>query len=296
MIKIQIPATSANLGAGFDALGLAVDLYNYVTVGESDRLEIVTSDDTVVPTDESNLVYRSARYLFEKCGKKLNGLKIIQQNNIPMTRGLGSSSACIIAGLYGANILLGSPFNTDELVNIAAKLEGHPDNTTPALLGGIVTAAYDNSRVYWTKQEIYRHLDFFAVVPDFELSTAMARKCLPETVAHVDARFNLSRAALFSASLLQGKYENIRVAVNDRLHQPFRMGLIVHADEIFKKSYELGAYGTYVSGAGPTIMSIVSTENRGYEKEIRRYLDSLELQSWKIYRLSIDNLGTRVVL
>ncbi len=295
MIKIQIPATSANLGAGFDSLGLAVNLYNYVTIGLSDHLDISTSDHSVVPTDESNLIYISAKYLFEECGKPLEGLHIIQENHIPMTRGLGSSSACIIAGLYGANILLGNPFNTNELVNIATEIEGHPDNTTPALLGGIVTAAYDQKQVYWTKQEIYRHLDFFAIVPDFELSTTMARKVLPDTVSHMDARYNLSRAALFSASLLQGKYENIRVAVNDKLHQPYRMSLIQYAHEIFDKTYQLGAYGTYISGAGPTIMSIVNTENRAFETDIKDYLNELGLTHWNIYRLAIDNLGTRVV-
>ena len=297
MLKIQIPATSANLGAGFDSLGLAVNLYNYVWIGKSDILEIFSADGTKIPTDETNLVYVSAKYLFEQCGKKLDGIKILQENNIPMTRGLGSSSACIIAGLYGANLILGSPFNTDELVNIAAKIEGHPDNTTPALLGGIVTSVYEeNRKVHWVKQEIYRHLDFFAIVPDFELSTAFARQCLPETVSHMDARYNLARAALFSASLLQGKYENIRIAVTDRLHQPYRMELIPHAQDVFDKTYALGAYGTYISGAGPTIMSIVGTKNYGFEKEVRRYLDESGLETWKIYKLSIDNLGTRVVL
>lgn len=296
MLKIQIPATSANLGAGFDSLGLAVDLYNYVSIEESDRLDISTSDGSWVPKTEENLIYVSAKHLFDKCGKPLGGLKIVQENNIPMTRGLGSSSACIIAGLYGANILLGSPFNTDELVNIAAQIEGHPDNTTPALLGGIVTAAVDGKRVFWVKQEIYRHLDFYAIVPDFELSTTLARKSLPDTVGHMDARFNLSRAALFSSSLLQGKYENIRVAVNDKLHQPYRMRLIPHSEEVFEKTYALGAYGTYISGAGPTIMSIVSTENKVYEKEIRRYLDEVGLVKWKIFKLAIDNRGTCVVM
>ncbi|HIR41448.1 MAG TPA: homoserine kinase, partial [Candidatus Egerieicola pullicola] len=137
MIKIQIPATSANLGAGFDSLGLAVNLYNYIELEPSDRLEICSTDDTQIPTDETNLVYTSVKYLFDLCGKPLPGLRIRQTNHIPMTRGLGSSSACIIGGLYGANVLLGGPFNTDELVDLAAQIEGHPDNTTPALLGGI---------------------------------------------------------------------------------------------------------------------------------------------------------------
>lgn len=295
MIKIMIPATSANLGAGFDSLGLAVNLYNYVLMEESDTVDISTSDGSKVPKTERNLVYSSAKKLFEKCGKSLTGLKLIQENNIPITRGLGSSSACIIAGLYGANIMLDSPLNTDELVNLAAKLEGHPDNTTPALLGGIVTAVCDNGRVYWVKQEIYRHLDFYAIVPDFELSTKKARACLPETVTHTDARYNLSRAALFSASLLQGKYENIRIAVGDKLHQPYRMKLIANSDSVFDKTYALGAYATYISGAGPTIMSIVSSENKVFENEMQRYLNTTGLKKWKLYKLSIDNQGTRVV-
>lgn len=295
MLKIKIPATSANLGAGFDSLGLAVNLYNYVSLEESDKIEISSSDGSIVPTTSDNLIYSSAEFLFKECGKKLNGLKIIQENNIPMTRGLGSSSACIIGGLYGANIMLGTPFNTDELVNIASKLEGHPDNTTPALLGGIVTAVCENGNVYWVKQEIYRHLNFFAIVPSFELSTTLARNALPETVSHMDARFNLSRAALFSSSLLQGKFENIRVAVNDKLHQPYRMKLIPNACKVFDKSYGLGSYGTYISGAGPTIMSIVSAENKLFESEMRTYLDEIGLNDWKIYKLSIDNNGARVV-
>lgn len=296
MIKIRIPATSANLGAGFDALGLAVNLYNYVSIDLWDHLDISTVDGTEIPTDETNLIYIAAKSLFDRCGKKLEGLKIVQENHIPMTRGLGSSSACIIGGLYGANILLGSPFNTDELVNIATEIEGHPDNTTPALLGGIVTSSFDRGNVYWVKQEIYRHLDFYAIIPDMELSTTLARKCLPQTVSHEDARYNLSRAALFSASLLQGKYENIRVAVNDKLHQPYRFHLIPHAEEIFTKTYEENAYGTYISGAGPTIMSIVNAENKSFAPAMRNYLGELGLQNWELKRLSIDNIGTRVML
>lgn len=296
MIKIQVPATSANLGAGFDSLGLAVNLYNYVSIEEWDTVEISTSDGTVVPTGKDNMIYSAVEYLYQTCGKTLPGLRIVQENNIPMTRGLGSSSACIIGGLYGANILLGSPFNTDELVDLAAKIEGHPDNTTPALLGGIVTAVNSDDHVLWVKQEIYRHLNFYAIIPNFELSTALARKALPEMVSHQDARYNLSRAALFSASLLQGKYENIREAVNDKLHQPFRMKLIAHADQVFQKSYKLGSYGTYISGAGPTIMSIVGMENKQFEARMRRYLDKIGLNEWKILKLSIDNQGARVNL
>ena len=128
MIRIRIPATSANLGAGFDCLGLAVNLYNSIDMEESDRVNISSMDGTWVPTTKANMIYSSAAHLYELCGRELQGLKILQQNNIPMTRGLGSSSACIVGGLAGANMLLGNPFSKDELVNIASELEGHPDN------------------------------------------------------------------------------------------------------------------------------------------------------------------------
>ena len=169
MIKIQIPATSANLGAGFDALGLALNYYNYVNIEEADGIFIESLDGTDIPKDETNLVYDTAKTLFDICGKPLNGLKIQQLNNIPMARGLGSSSACIIAGLVGANQLLGEPMGLDDLVNLSAQIEGHPDNTAPALLGGIVTAVFDGKCVHWVKQEVYTTLKFVVVIPLFPL-------------------------------------------------------------------------------------------------------------------------------
>lgn len=295
MIRVQIPATSANLGAGFDCLGLALNLYNYVDMELSDEIDITSSDNTNVPKGKGNLVYTSAEHLFNLCGKKLEGLKIIQQNNIPMTRGLGSSSACIVGGLVGANALLGNPMTIDDLVNIAASIEGHPDNTTPSLLGGIVTSAIDSDKVYWTKQEVNADLKIVVAIPDFKLSTALARSCLPSDVSHVDARFNLSRAALFSVSLLQGKYENIKIAVDDKLHQPYRIGLINMGEEVFKKAYELLAYGVYISGAGPTIASITSNENTSFFGKMRVFLDQSGLKGWQLKQLSVDNVGATIL-
>ena len=187
MIKIKIPATSANLGAGFDALGLALSYYNYVNMEEADGCHIKSLDDTEVPTDETNLIYHTAKTVYEICGKDFKGLTIEQTNHIPMARGLGSSSACIIAGLVGANHLMGNPLSLDEMVNLSAQIEGHPDNTAPALLGGIVTAVLDGKCVHWVKQEVFTTLKFIAVIPDFELKTEKARACLPKEVAHSDA-------------------------------------------------------------------------------------------------------------
>lgn len=293
MLHIRIPATSANLGAGFDALGLAVTLYNEVSVEESDRIEILSSDGVPVPIDSSNLIYSTVEQLYKECGKRLGGLKIEQVNRIPMTRGLGSSSACIVAGLLAGNRMLGNPYGVDDLVDRAAQIEGHPDNTTPALLGGIVTSVFDGKKVHYVRQEVDSRLRFVAVVPDFELKTSVARGCLPQTVPFRDAVHNLSRAALFSSSLLTGKYENLKTAVGDALHQPYRLPLIPHAENVFAKCYELGAYAVYISGAGPTIMGIVDGANREYLPLIRQYLVDNGL-CWSVQNLEIDNFGTQI--
>lgn len=295
MIKIQIPATSANLGAGFDALGLALDHYNYVEMEESDSISISSLDGIDVPTDESNLIYISAKDLFDVCGKKLSGLTIRQTNNIPMARGMGSSSACIVAGLVGANRLLGKPLTTDDIVDLAAQIEGHPDNTAPALLGGIVTAVFDGKKVHWVKQEVYTKLKFVTIIPDFELKTEKARACLPKEISHKDAVYNLSRAALFSASLLTGKFENLRTAVHDKLHQPYRMPLIPNAREIFDIAYNHGAYGAYISGAGPTIIAIVDENNEYFAGKMRFSLGNAGLDGWQVQEHHIDNLGTQIL-
>lgn len=295
MINIQIPATSANLGAGFDALGLALNYYNYVNIEEADGIQIKSLDSCEVPFDENNLIYDTAKKLYEICGKKFIGLRIEQINNIPMARGLGSSSACIIAGLVGANKLMGEPMTLDELVNLSAQIEGHPDNTAPALLGGIVTAVFDGKVVHWVKQEVHTSLKFVVVIPDFELKTERARACLPKEVAFTDAVYNLSRAALFSASLLTGKYENLRTSVHDKLHQPYRMELIPHGREVFDIAYSLGAYAAYVSGAGPSLMTIVDDKNEFFYGKLRFALKNIGLESWDVKELSVDNKGTQII-
>ncbi|MGN1114478.1 MAG: homoserine kinase [Oscillospiraceae bacterium] len=295
MIRIRIPATSANLGAGFDALGLALNFYNYVEMEESDTIDISSTDGLDIPTDQSNLIYISAKDLYKVCGKELKGLKLVQTNNIPLARGLGSSSACIIAGLVGANKMLGNPLSKDDLVDLSAQIEGHPDNTAPALLGGIVTAVFDGRKVHWVKQEVFTKLKFVAIIPDFELKTEKARACLPNEIPRKDAVYNLSRAALFSASLLTGKYENLRTAVDDKLHQPYRMPLIDHCKDIFDMAYTHGAYAVYVSGAGPTIMAIADESNKYFSGKVKFSLDNMGLTNWQVHELKIDNEGTKLI-
>lgn len=294
LIKVKIPATSANLGSGFDSLGLALTMYNYLEISENDHLCITSTDKIPIPRDESNLVYKTVKYLYDVCGKPLPGLSIRQTNNIPFARGLGSSSACIVGGLLAANELLNSPMSDEELLHFASTLEGHPDNVAPALLGGLVTAVIEDEKVYHVKQTIKDDLMFAAFIPSFELKTSNARKVIPQEISHKDAVFNLSRAALMSVSLYTGNYENLRVACDDRLHQQYRLPLIRGAKELFRMSYDFGAYASFISGAGPTVMSIVDTAEFDFESRANEWMRQHGMDQWSLRMLAIDNRGAAV--
>lgn len=297
MIRIDVPATSANLGSGFDALGIALNKYNRVWMEEWDSVEISSVDDTQIPTDTSNLIFWAANYLYESCGHKLPGLKILQENNIPMARGLGSSSACIVAGILGANRMLGNPLSREDLINLAAQIEGHPDNTSPAIAGGLVTSAIEGKRVYSVSVPVSDKIRFAVLVPPFELKTEKARSVLPESYSRADAVYNLSRSALMTASLFSGNLGNLRVAVQDKLHQPYRCGLIDHYDQVFRMTYELGSLGTYVSGAGPTIIAFVdAAHSDDFIRQVGAHLEEKGITGWKTEVLRADPEGARIVI
>lgn len=294
MIKITVPASSANLGAGFDALGLALTLYNRVWMEETDGCCIEAADSVPIPTDESNMIYQTARLLYERCGHPFRGLHIIQENNIPMTRGLGSSSACLVAGLLGANTLMGCPFSTGDLSDLAAELEGHPDNTAPALLGGLVTAVMDGGRVYTVSVPVSQRIRFAVFIPDFELKTEKARAALPAEVSRADAVYNLSRAALMTASLFSGSLHNLRVAAQDRLHQSYRLPFIPGAEQVFYTAYSLGAYAVAISGSGPSILAIIDRDNETFLPQAAAGLHDAGLTGWRVEVFSCDPRGAEV--
>ena len=294
MIEIKVPATSANLGSGFDSLGLAVQMYNRVWMEPWEGVSVESLDGAPIPTDEHNLVYRTAKDLFETCGRKLPGLRIRQESAIPMARGLGSSSACVVAGLMGANQLMGSPLSKTEIIHMAANIEGHPDNSTPAILGGQVTAALEGGQVYYCRHEIARDLKLVAIIPDFELKTSLARAALPPQVDHRDAVYNLSRAALMAMSLASGQYGNLKVACQDSLHQPYRLGLIANGEAAIRRCMEEGAYGAYISGAGSTLMAMVPSEDGGFVPRLRSWLDGQGCLTWQVLALEADNSGAEV--
>lgn len=295
MIKLKIPATSANMGAGFDSIGVALNLYNEVFFEPADKTTVISLDGVQIPIGDDNLIVSSAKKLYEICGFKLKGGFCIKQiNRIPLTRGLGSSSACIIAGLEGANYFLKNPLSKSELLDLAVKMEGHPDNVAPALLGGVVVSAFDGEKVYWAKYEIDKNLLFYAIVPNFSLSTEKAREILPKAISYSDAIFNLSRAALFIASLLQGKYENLKTATDDSLHQPYRFPLIKGAENIKKLCYDLGGHAFYLSGAGSTLMAIGEKGNDSFPSHLKNGLEEIGCGNYNLLELCVDNDGVKL--
>ena len=291
MLRIRIPASTANLGSGFDSVGIALNLYNYIEIGAAPGCEISSADGSEIPTSEDNLIFLSAKKVYEKAGLPFRGLKIIEENNIPFARGLGSSSACIVGGVFGANEILGRPFTKDELLDIAAEIEGHPDNVSPALLGGFTANALDEKNVRYVKADVPESLVFAAFVPPFELKTADARAVMPKEVSVKDSVYNLSRSALLSAAFLSGKYENLKTACGDKLHQPYRLPLIPGGEEIIEKSYKNGALAAYISGAGSTMMAIFDYEKEKAEEIAKEILSSGEFEGWKYFILNADNSG-----
>lgn len=302
MIVLRIPATSANIGPGFDCMGFALQIYNIIQVEEtSSGLDISYSDNAgdYLPTDEKNLVYRSMKEVFDRVGYHPEGLKIHLINNIPVTRGLGSSSACVTGGLFAANILSGNPLTEEELIFMAAEIEGHPDNSTPAILGGMVVAVLDEKKVHYVRVDVKDDLKFAVLIPDFILSTKKARNILPKHILHKDGVYNAGRAALMAASLITGKYDNLLIAAQDKLHQPYREHFIPGMKQLFRAGIEFGAKGIYLSGAGPTLIAMLQKDDRNFESQmagyLRQHLKEQHLKDWSLKIVSPDNEGIKLI-
>ena len=201
MVRVTVPATSANMGSGYDSIGIALEMYNVIDLAENDHIDISDKNGQFVPKDESNLIYQCAKRVYDECGKPLSGLTIVEDCAIPQTRGLGSSSACTVAGIMGANALLGEPLDRNAVIDLAATIEGHPDNSTPAILGGFCVALLENGHVHHVRVPVHGAIDFVVFIPDFQLSTEKARAALPKRIDHHDAVYNLARAALLAGSL-----------------------------------------------------------------------------------------------
>lgn len=267
MTKIKVPATTANLGPGFDTLGMALDLYNRLEVREIKaglRIEVEGCGQDTLPTDKSNLVYRAIEQVFTELDYSPSGLQIKLKNRIPLARGLGSSAAAIVGGMAAANKLAGDQLSTAELLNQALKLEDHPDNITPALVGGLVVSTLQKGEVLYKKIAVPT-VKAVVCIPDYEVSTAEARQVLPKQVSLEDAVFNVSHTGLLLTGFLTEDYQLVRKALQDKLHQPYRESLVPGAKTIIEE-LSTEALGMVLSGSGPTVVALTLEK----EQEIGR--------------------------
>ncbi|MBI5877858.1 MAG: homoserine kinase [Chloroflexi bacterium] len=256
---IHIPATTANLGSGFDCLGLALDLHNTIEVEDAPQLELFIrgEGDTTLPRTAANRVVKAMQRLCDEIGKPLPPVRLCMNNLIPLARGLGSSSAAAVGGLVAANRLHGNPLGPEQLLALAVELEGHPDNVAPALLGGMCVVNMTEGRSVAVSFAWPAQLQVVVYVPDASLSTAKARGVLPNMITRGDAVFNVGRAALWVAAIAQQRYDLIQLATQDRLHQPYRASLVRGFDAICAAAVRAGALGAFLSGAGSSMAAIV---------------------------------------
>lgn len=258
MPSYKVPATSANIGPGFDCLGMAVNIYNTISFDEIDSgLDIsVTGDGSdVIPLDESNMAYETAKYFFDKVGYTPKGLKIQIHNYIPIARGLGSSSSIVVGSLLCANDIAKTNFNIQEILNIANEIEGHPDNVTPALVGSITASVILDGKVEYKKITPPDMLDTIVLIPSYEMSTAQARKILPRIYDREDCIYNVSRASLLIMAMITSDYDLLSKVVDDKIHQPYRKSLIAEYDFFQETMKKKGALASFISGSGSTLMA-----------------------------------------
>lgn len=306
MFKIRVPATSANLGPCFDTAGIALQIYNETEVRtEEDGINgmpLVTSNclieeriraGQIIPLGEDNLICATMRSFAEITGEKLPKFTLTQTDEIPLTRGLGSSAACIVAGLMAANELTGAEISHEDLMNMAVGLEGHPDNVAPAFKGGMVVGASDGKRFEYVRIEVSDKLEFLALIPDFPLSTADARAVLPRAYTKEQAVFNCSRVALLVASMMSGNFKALSIAMQDEIHQPYRKILIPGMEAILNSAVCFGSYGGYLSGAGPTIM-LVNPVGSDVEQKMRDFVSHLS-HFWSVNRVGVDKAGATII-
>ncbi|GAA0178016.1 homoserine kinase [Clostridium sediminicola] len=292
MIKVRIPATTANMGPGFDTFGMALEFYNeieFIEIEEGFEFYI-EGNDTDIPIEE-NLIINSLLKVLKKHNYNIKGFKInISKCDIPLSRGMGSSSSCIIGALLAANALLGNKLSKEDIINEATEIEGHPDNVVPAYLGGMLISTMNEGQVVYSSVHVPESLRMIVMIPNFKTNTEEAREVLPASYSIEDCIFNISRAAVLVNVLNNNELDKLRVAMQDKIHQDYRKKLINNSDAVFHKSQELGALAEFVSGSGSTLMSIIHKDNIEFVNKMKEFLSQLD-DEWKIHLLKPDFEG-----
>jgi homoserine kinase len=275
LVHVRVPATSANLGPGFDALGLALALHNEVEAREWDGVTVEVEGEGAgrLPTTADNVVARGVRLAYEAAGRPFKGVALRCVNRVPTARGLGSSAAAWVGGLAAGNALCGGGLSRDALLALATRAEGHPDNVAAALLGGLtVSCASGDGTVTAVSLPVPARLTWIALIPETTSSTAEARAVLPASVPRADAVFNVQRVALLLAALQSGRPDALAPALDDRLHQPYRLALFPWMPAVVAAARGAGALGCVLSGAGPALLAVVAGDDGAVGAAMERAL------------------------
>ena len=290
-VTIRVPATTANLGPGFDSFGCALQLYTDVTFEETDcGLEITGCDQAFSGPD--NLAYVAYCAVLASLSEEVKGVKIHIDAHIPVCRGLGSSAALLVAGAMGANVLHGNRLSTQGLLNITNAMEGHPDNLAPAFFGGLTASMVDNGLPVTVNFPLHPDWEIIALVPDFDMPTVKARAILPEQVSRADAIYNVAHGALVLKALELGDEKLLRTAMQDKLHQPYRKHMVADYEVIEGLARTSGA-AFCLSGAGPTLLCI--TRDKTLKDRLAEKLPTLTAQNWEIMPLHVAFEGAKVL-
>ncbi|RPF43034.1 homoserine kinase [Thermodesulfitimonas autotrophica] len=296
-VRVTVPATTANLGAGCDCAGLALALYNKVALtvaGEGLRITVKGEGEKNIPRDERNLVYQAARRVWNTTGFPVPaGVQITLENAIPVGAGLGSSAAAIIGGMLAANAAGGAKLTLQEVLDLAAALEGHPDNVAAALYGGAVVAVVEGKRVLTLRFPVAAELRAVVAVPAFSLPTAQSRRVLPPSYVREEVLFNVARAALLAGALACGRYDLLRVAMQDRLYQPYRAPLVPGLNEVLAAALKAGACGVALSGAGPAVVALTTQDAAAVGDAMEAAFGAAGVQA-RVLILQPDAAGARV--
>ena len=291
---IKAPATSANLGPGFDTLGLALDLWNETTITPAKEFSAQVSGEGAgrLASGKNNLIVRAAQRVAERVGKSLPPFHAECVNRIPLSSGMGSSSAAILTGLLAGNALLDNPFSREEVLNLACEMEGHPDNVAPAMMGGLVVSAVENGKVIARKIPVGVNVHVTIVLPNFYLPTKQARAALPKKVSMRNAIHNISRTALVIEAFRNGDLDLLGKVMSDKLHQPYRLKLIPGAASAMEAAKEAGASAVALSGAGPSVIAF-STGEAGVGEAMKRAYEAAGVEA-RIFRLGVASRGAEL--
>ena len=292
-VMVKVPASTANLGSGFDSIGMALQRYTIIKMkrAKETQFHFVGEQQRGLPNNKQNLIYQAADYLCKQAKVETPELEIEVESDIPLARGLGSSGSAIIGGMVAVNALLGKPFTKDEIFQFASELEGHPDNVGASLFGGIIVSAKNAENKYsYVTIPPPGQLKVVVSIPDYELSTKEARGVLPDHYSKADTVHAISHAALLSAALLKGDFRAMQEALNDKVHQPYRKRLIPGFEEILENGKNHGAIGAAISGAGPTIIAFTSQDTEPLISYINQVMEKHGVHAQTI-ELPIDHNG-----